>query len=279
MEGMPQCQEVDCLDANAVQDLMSGALDAAARAAVVAHLDGCADCRDLISLLARDATRDAAVDTLRTDAPGLLDPGPAALGETQLSVAVVRPSRDPALIATAEASARRAARKLTAPSMSGRALGRYTLLERLGAGAMGVVYCAADVGLGRQVALKLLHRPDDALTDRLIREARSMAQVNHPNVVAVYDVAIADGTTYIAMELVQGTSLRQWQQQPRSIAEIVEVYVAAGRGLAAAHAAGIVHRDFKPDNCLVGADGRIRVTDFGLAAVRPGGGPAAAASA
>ena len=106
MEGMPQCQEVDCLDANAVQDLMSGALDAAARAAAIAHLDGCADCRDLISLLARDATRDAAVDTLRTDAPGLLDLG-ASLGETQLS-AVVRPSRDPALIATAEASARRA---------------------------------------------------------------------------------------------------------------------------------------------------------------------------
>jgi predicted Ser/Thr protein kinase len=276
MEGMPQCQEVDCLDANAVQDLMSGALDAAARAAAIAHLDGCADCRDLISLLARDATRDAAVDTLRTDSPGLLDPG-ASLGETQLSAAVVRPSRDPALIATAEASARRAARKLIAPSMSGRALGRYTLLERLGAGAMGVVYCAADVGLGRQVALKLLHRPDDALTDRLIREAQSMAQVNHPNVVAVYDVGVADGTTYIAMELVAGGSLRTWQQQPHPIAEIVEVYIAAGRGLAAAHAAGIVHRDFKPDNCLVGANGRIRVTDFGLAAVRRSGGSEAAA--
>ncbi len=274
MEGMPQCQEVDCLDANAVQDLMSGALDAAARAAAIAHLDGCADCRDLISLLARDATRDAAVDTLRTDAQDA--PGPGALGETQLSVAVVRPSRDPALIATAAASARLAAKQLTAPSMSGRALGRYALLERLGAGAMGVVYRADDVGLGRQVALKLLRRPDDALTDRLIREARSMAQVNHPNVVAVYDVGVADGTTYIAMELVQGGSLRQWQQRPRSVAEIVEAYTAAGRGLAAAHAAGIVHRDFKPDNCLVGADGRIRVTDFGLAAARPRGAEAAA---
>src|SRR5215468_9368885 len=107
MEGMPQCQEVDCLDANAVQDLMSGALDATARVAAIAHLDGCADCRDLISLLARDATRDAAVDTLRTevravrdapdgrdDAPDRRDDPPrpgAALGETQLSVAVVRP--------------------------------------------------------------------------------------------------------------------------------------------------------------------------------------------
>jgi len=273
MEGMPQCQAVDCLDANAVQDLMSGALDAAARTAAIAHLDDCADCRDLISLLARDATRDAAVDTLRTDAPDAPDPGPgAALGETLASVAVARASRDPALVATAAESVRLTAKELTAPSMSGRVLGRYTMIERLGAGAMGVVYRADDVGLGRQVALKLLHRPDGALTDRLIREARSMAQVNHPNVVGVYDVGVADGTTYIAMELVPGGSLRQWQQQPHSIAEIVEAYIAAGRGLAAAHAAGIVHRDFKPDNCLVGADGRIRVTDFGLAAARPGVG-------
>src|SRR5262245_39115599 len=134
---------VDCLDANAVQDLMSGALDAAARAAAIAHLDGCADCRDLISLLARDATRDAAVDTLRTDAGGRGDPpGPGALGETQPSVAVARGSRDPALVATAAASARLAAKRVIAPSMSGRTLGRYTLLDRLGAGAMGVVYRA-----------------------------------------------------------------------------------------------------------------------------------------
>jgi len=274
---MPQCPEVDCLDANAVQDLMSGALDAVARAAAIAHLDGCADCRDLISLLARDATRDAAVDTLRTDAPDG-PAGAAGLDDTQLSMAAARRSRDPALVATAEASARLAAKKLTAPSLSGRTLGRYTLLERLGAGAMGVVYRAEDVGLGRQVALKLLRRPDVALTDRLIREARSMAQVNHPNVVGVYDVGLADGTTYIAMELVPGGSLRQWQQPPHSIGEIVEAYVEAGRGLAAAHAAGIIHRDFKPDNCLVGADGRFRVTDFGLAAVRagvPGGADAA----
>jgi hypothetical protein len=111
------------------------------------------------------------------------------------------------------------------------------------------------------------------LTDRLVREARSMAQVNHPHVVAVYDVGVADGTTYIAMELVSGTSLRFWQQQPHTVAEIVEAYIAAGRGLAAAHAAGIVHRDFKPDNCLVGSDGRIRVTDFGLAAARPSESP------
>jgi serine/threonine protein kinase len=273
---------VECLDANAVQDLMSGALDAAARTAAIAHLDGCADCRDLISLLARDATRDAAVDTLRDaagDAPaetGDGAAGDAVLRVTQASLPVVRhraASGDPALIATAAQARRLAPKKLTTPSMTGRMLGRYTLTDRLGAGAMGVVYRADDFGLGRQVALKLLHRPDDALTDRLVREARSMAQVNHPNVVAVYDVGVADGTTYIAMELVHGTSLRVWQQQARSVGEIVEAYIAAGRGLAAAHAAGIVHRDFKPDNCLVGGDGRIRVTDFGLAAARPSAGP------
>ncbi|HET7500333.1 MAG TPA: serine/threonine-protein kinase [Kofleriaceae bacterium] len=269
---------MDCLDANAVQDLMAGALDAAARAQAIAHLDGCLDCRDLISLLARDATRDAAVDTLRDDLAADR-PGPA-LGETQLSLAGILVG-DPRRVVTtrasggvgmlATASVPDAPRPKPKPeAMQGRVLGRYTVTERIGSGAMGVVFRADDFGLGRQVALKVLHRPDDELTDRLVREARSMAQVNHPNVVGVYDVGVTDGTTYIAMELVTGTSLRLWQQQPHTVAEIVEAYIAAGRGLAAAHAAGIVHRDFKPDNCLVGGDGRIRVTDFGLAAARPG---------
>jgi serine/threonine protein kinase len=258
---------VECLDANAVQDLMAGALDGVSRATAIAHLDSCPDCRDLISLLARDATRDAAVATLRDTA----DRSSGAALETVLSIPPrPRGSGDPALLATTAAPDPLAAQRLRAPNLAGKALGRYTLGDRLGAGAMGVVYRAEDRDLGRQVALKLLHRPDDALTDRLVREARSMAQVNHPNVVAVYEVGVADGTTYIAMELVPGVSLRSWQHQPHSVAEIVEAYISAGRGLAAAHAAGIVHRDFKPDNCLVGSDGRIRVTDFGLAAARPG---------
>jgi len=264
---------VECLDANAVQDLMAGALDAAARASVLAHLDGCADCRDLLTLLARDATRDAAFDTLRgTEEP----PARPGVTETQESVPGVPRggvNGDPALGVTAEAPDPLAPRRVRTRSMTGRTLGRYVLTERLGAGAMGVVYRADDSDLGRQVALKVLHHPDDALTDRLVREARSMAQVNHPNVVALYDVGVTDGTTYIAMEMVQGVSLRSWQQQSHTMAEIVQAYIAAGRGLAAAHAAGIVHRDFKPDNCLVGSDGRIRVTDFGLAAARSSESP------
>ena len=256
---------MECLDANAVQDLMAGALDAGARASAMAHIDGCPDCRDLISLLARDATRDAAADILRETADR---PRDISLVETQDSQPPV--PRNAGLLATAAAAADAlVGKRVRPPRLTGRTLGRYTLTERLGAGAMGVVYRAEDEGLGRQIALKLLHRPDPALTDRLVREARSMAQVNDPNVVGVYDVGVIDGATYIAMELVDGTSLRLWQQQVHTVAEIVEVYISAGRGLAAAHAAGIVHRDFKPDNCLVGSDGRIRVTDFGLAAARP----------
>ncbi|MBL0214352.1 MAG: serine/threonine protein kinase [Myxococcales bacterium] len=264
---------MECLDANVVQDLMAGALDAPSRVLAIEHLDGCQDCRELIAMLARGATHEVALDTLGDTEKR---PPSVAMLETVASDAGLGSTRSPDLIETAdgmgetlapEESVTKAVR-IRAPSQLGRKLGRYTLVERLGAGAMGVVYRAEDSELGRDVALKQLHRPDEALTTRLIREARSMAQVNHPNVVAVYDVGVIDDATYIAMELVTGASLRTWQQT-RSIREIVEAYLAAGRGLSAAHAAGLVHRDFKPDNVLVGQDGRVRVTDFGLAASRP----------
>ena len=258
---------MECLDANVVQDLMSGALDEDGRAGAMEHLDGCEDCRDLIESLAREASQDAAKDTLRDTEKRA--PSIAMMDTVGSDAGLLETARDgqPAV----EDSVTKAYRVRTKASSIGQELGRYKLVERLGAGAMGIVYRAEDRELGRDVALKQLHRPDAELTDRLVREARAMAQVNHPNVVAVYDVGVLEGVTYIAMELVSGQSLRTWQAG-RTIKELVEAYLAAGRGLAAAHAAGIVHRDFKPDNVLVGKDGRLRVTDFGLAASRPSAG-------
>jgi serine/threonine protein kinase len=98
-----------------------------------------------------------------------------------------------------------------------------------------------------------------------LREAQAMARLAHPNVVAIFDAGEVDGQVFIAMELVDGTTLRKWLGEPRDVAAILETFVAAGRGLAAAHGAGLVHRDFKPENVLIGGDGRVRVTDFGLA--------------
>jgi eukaryotic-like serine/threonine-protein kinase len=163
-------------------------------------------------------------------------------------------------------------------------LGRYRIGARLGRGGLAVVYRAWDPELGRDVAIKLLRVPADAsddpkLTARLVLEARLMAQVTHPNVVAVFDVGCYDGGRgwplhgeaptngiFFAMELVEGSDLRRWlAHATRSWREVVGVFVEAGRGLAAAHAHGLTHRDFKPANVLVGDDGRTRVVDFGLA--------------
>jgi serine/threonine protein kinase len=136
---------------------------------------------------------------------------------------------------------------------------------------MGVVFAAYDPQLDRKVALKLLRTglnlsSKEART-RLKREAQAIAQLSHPNVVAVYDVGATEaGDLYIAMEFVEGDTLTSWLKKwPRTWREILDVFLQAGRGLGAAHATGLLHRDFKPDNVLVGGDGRVRVTDFGLA--------------
>lgn len=146
-------------------------------------------------------------------------------------------------------------------------IGRYRIVRRLGEGGMGVVWEANDPELGRGVAIKVLHdaRIRSAyLAERLRREAQALARLHHPNVVAVYDVGVDDGELYIVMQLIAGTTLdRAIATQPAR--EVIDLVVRAGRGLAAAHAAGIVHRDFKPTNVLVDADGTPRVTDFGLA--------------
>jgi tRNA A-37 threonylcarbamoyl transferase component Bud32/tetratricopeptide (TPR) repeat protein len=143
---------------------------------------------------------------------------------------------------------------------------RYTVLEMLGRGGMGEVYAVYDSKLDRKVALKVLRHTKEDYALRLAREAQAMARLSHPNVVAVFDTGSVDGRVCVAMEFVQGQTLRAWQRaRIRPWAEILRMYIDAGQGLAAAHAAGLVHRDFKPDNVLVSEAGVVKVTDFGLA--------------
>jgi hypothetical protein len=180
-------------------------------------------------------------------------------------------SRDDELARTATApispGARSEPARHPAPEL-GATLGRYRIERTLGEGGMGVVHAAFDPDLERRVALKVLRDEDEAgdARQRLLREARAMARLTHPNVVSVYEVGSVTGRDYVAMELVEGETLADWlRAAPRDPDEIVAAFVAAGRGLAAAHAADLVHRDFKPHNVLRRGDGRICVTDFGLA--------------
>jgi tetratricopeptide (TPR) repeat protein len=149
-------------------------------------------------------------------------------------------------------------------------VGRFVILRKLGAGAMGAVFAAYDPQLDRKVALKVLTRSstDDVGEARLHREARALARLRHANVVAVHEVGSHGGERFIAMDLVEGETLREWLATPRPWRAIVDVFIEAGHGLIAAHDAGLVHRDFKPDNVLV-EHGHARVVDFGLS--RPGG--------
>jgi len=149
-------------------------------------------------------------------------------------------------------------------------IGRFTVLARLGEGGMGVVYTAYDDQLGRKVAVKLLRgdgRHDLVARARLLREAQAMARLSHANIVAVHEVgATEDQQVFIAMEFVRGETLDAWLKgQVHGWREILGEFIAAGRGLAAAHRAGLIHRDFKPHNVIVGEDGIVKVLDFGLA--------------
>lgn len=148
-------------------------------------------------------------------------------------------------------------------------VGRFEVRERLGAGGMGVVMSAFDPQLERVVAVKVLHDEGDAAEqERLLEEARAMAKVRHPNLVTVYEAGTYDDAVFIAMEYVEGGTLRRWlDRETRGWREVIRVFLGAARGLAAIHEAGLVHRDFKPDNVLIGDDDRAQVSDFGL--VRP----------
>jgi hypothetical protein len=160
-----------------------------------------------------------------------------------------------------------------APLASGAVFGRYVLVEMIGRGAMGEVWAAIDPDLDRKIALKLLRtdrsaRPEDR--ERLAAEARAMARLTHPNVVTIHDVGELGEQLFIAMEFVAGDTLDRWlDEASRSCEEVLAIMRQAAAGLAAAHAVGLVHRDFKPANVMIGKDGRVRVLDFGLA--RPEG--------
>ena len=206
------------------------------------------------------------------------DPEPAG-GRAAISETAARPmartvadavGRAPAVGDTLEREAALAnvlSRVLTAKSEAPR-VGRYSILMPLGEGGMGTVYAAFDDKLERRVALKLIKdTQSDVARSRMLREAQAMASLAHPNVVPIFEVGEHDGKLFIVMEHVKGVTLGDWcEADSRTWREVLEKYLQAGEGLAAAHAAGLVHRDFKPANAVVGAEGRVRVLDFGLAA-------------
>ena len=199
------------------------------------------------------------------DDPGTTEDG-AAPDDTPPTVAPAAlargaPAADPLERAVAKAKAAAALFGETAAVL----VGRYRLIERAGAGGMGVVWSAWDPDLNRGVALKLASAGDDAARARARDEGRALARLSHPNVVPIYDVFEAPEGVFLVMELVKGKTLRTVAADGATVAELVRAYRQCGDGLAAAHRAGLVHRDFKPDNAILGADGRVRVLDFGLA--------------
>jgi len=186
-----------------------------------------------------------------------------------LLIALARTNED-SESALSSPRAKRPARRRLAELEAGSEVGRYIVMNEIGAGGMGTVHAAYDPELDREVAIKVLNRQRTVGSEgeqaRMLREARALAKLSHQNIVQAYDAGTtADGEVFIAMELVDGLTLREWlAAEPRSWREVVDKFIQAGDGLVAAHAAEMVHRDFKPENVLVGSDGRVRIGDFGL---------------
>jgi eukaryotic-like serine/threonine-protein kinase len=226
---------LECLDEDSILGFVDGSLDDARRASAQGHIATCPSCFELVATAAGgDPERVAGSLSGRADSEGSgLAPGTT--------------------------------------------VGRYVILNLVGRGGMGEVYAAYDPQLDRKVALKLLHQwdlgraPARTARDRLLREAKAIARLSHPNVVVVHDAGAIDDAVhgdrvFLAMEFVEGETLAAWLgAAPRTWRAIRDVFAAAGEGLAAAHEAGLVHRDFKPQNVMVGPDRSVRVMDFGLA--------------
>lgn len=218
-----------CPDENTIAGYVQGILPQSGVREVEAHIDACVSCREVMSELGR------VVGAMSED---------RGVGYQDTLLAADAPRR----------------------------VGRYTVESLIGRGGMGEVLLAVDPVLHRRVALKLI-RPDalgfgadQEAEERLVREARAMATLAHPNVVTVYDAGVYEGQIFLAMEYVEGVTFAYWlAAEAPDWKVVVDRFLDAGRGLAAAHDAGILHRDFKPHNVLIGFDGRVRVTDFGLA--------------
>ena len=215
-----------CLDEATVLAFLGGALEPDARGSVETHVAACSACAEILTWAAADSAN-------ASRAPGR--EGAPFLGQL-------------------------------AP---GARVDRYQILAPIGRGGMGEVYAAYHPDLDRRIALKIVFESGADAAERrtrLLREARAIARLSHPNVVTVFDAGTVGERVYIAMEFVDGETLDAWlAAKPRRWAEILDVFVAAGRGLAAAHAAKIIHRDFKPQNVMIARDESVRVMDFGLA--------------
>jgi len=279
------------LDEAAVARFVQGLRSSEDAREIRKHLSGCADCRKKVSEFGqiRDVRAPPPTNGKDEATRGLPPARPPPIPsrdrdkEDDAATAALPKDRDrpkatpmPSITGATEDDGRRTMpipNAEPAPQLErGAMLGRYLVLHQLGEGGMGVVYSAYDPELDRKVAVKLISAgaSEDLAGDgqaRLLREAQAMARVSHPNVIAVYDVGTLNNRVFVAMELVEGGTLKDWiRAKKRGTREILTTFVDAGRGLAAAHAVGLVHRDFKPENVLISKkEGRVQVTDFGLA--------------